>query len=218
MKPLLASIAAPSTARELPFAMENETGYAATTEESILPLTDGTPAAVEEVKVPKLTSSEFGEYNRLAEYMDSFHNHFRVRWNELYATASGKGSKDSNPAKLSPSRFLKAASQFLDTLTMHHNIEETYVFPHLSTRMPAFQKNLVLINQHKQIHAGMEKLGLYLAECREGVRDLRMEEVQELMDSWKDVLWSHLDREVEELGAEKMRQYWSIEEMKSFRF
>lgn len=101
---------------------------------------------------------------------------------------------------------------------MHHNIEETYVFPRLATRMPAFQKNLVLIKQHKQIHTGMDKLEAYLADCRKGVRDLRMEEAQELMDSWKDVLWTHLDREVEELGAEKMRQYWSIQEMKSFGF
>lgn len=101
---------------------------------------------------------------------------------------------------------------------MHHDIEETYVFPRLATRMPAFQKNLVLIKQHKQIHAGMDKLGAYLAECRSGARDLRMDELKELMDSWKDVLWMHLDREVEELGAENMRKYWSIKEMKAIGF
>ncbi|KAF8421695.1 hypothetical protein EV426DRAFT_637731 [Tirmania nivea] len=137
-----------------------------------------------EVKLPKLTASEFLEYNRLAEHMNSFHNHFRVSWNELYAT---RGSHHLS---------LRAASRFLDTLTMHHNIEETYVFPRLATH----------------------KLEAYLGDYEKGVRDLRMEEVQMLMDSWKDVLWTHLDREVEELGAEKMRQYWSIQEMKSFGF
>ena len=101
---------------------------------------------------------------------------------------------------------------------MHHNIEETYVFPRLAARMPAFQKNLTLVSQHKQIHAGMDKLQAYLGDCRSGARDLRMHEVKELMDSWKDVLWAHLDKEVEELGAEKMRRYWSLKEMRAFGF
>ena len=218
--------------------MGNENEHTPGTEDSILDLGDTTRTPVE---CRKLTASEFREYNRLAEHMDSFvgdfpclqiselnmlrsntilegqHNHFRVTWNKLYATASETTGRDLNP-RLSPSQFLRAASRFLDTLTMHHSIEETYIFPRLASRMPAFQQNLTLINQHKQIHTGMDRLQVYLADCRKGVRDLRMSEVKELMDPWRDVLWAHLDNEVEELGAEKMRQYWSLQEIKSFGF
>jgi hypothetical protein len=34
------------------------------------------------------------------------------------------------------------------------------------------------------------------------------------MDSWGTVLWSHLEQEVKTLGAENMRKYWTIEEMR----
>ena len=65
-------MAASSTAGKPLFPMENENENATCTEESALPSKDANLAAVEEVKLPKLTASEFWEYNRLAEHMDSF--------------------------------------------------------------------------------------------------------------------------------------------------
>ena len=41
-----------------------------------------------------------------------------------------------------------------------------------------------------------------------------MEEMKEIMDSFGEVLWQHLDDEVEQLGAENMRKYWTINEMR----
>ena len=38
--------------------------------------------------------------------------------------------------------------------------------------------------------------------------------MKEKMDSWGEVLWKHLDQEVETLGAENMRKYWTLDEMK----
>jgi len=38
--------------------------------------------------------------------------------------------------------------------------------------------------------------------------------LREKMDSWGEVLWKHLDQEVETLGAENMRKYWTLEEMR----
>lgn len=80
--------------------------------------------------------------------------------------------------------------------------------------MPAFRKELELLTQHKQIQAGIEKLEAYLGQCRSGEKDLRTEQMKEIMDSFGDVLWSHLDDEVKELGAENMRKYWTIEELR----
>jgi hypothetical protein len=80
--------------------------------------------------------------------------------------------------------------------------------------MPAFRKELELLTQHKQIHNGIEKLEEYMEKCRSGEKDLRMEELKEIMDSFGDVLWSHLDDEVKQLSGENMRKYWTLEEMR----
>ena len=80
--------------------------------------------------------------------------------------------------------------------------------------MPAFKKELQLLTQHKEIHNGLDKLEAYVDECKAGTKDLRMDELKEIMDSFGEVLWAHLSDEVEQLSAENMRKYWSLEEVK----
>lgn len=104
--------------------------------------------------------------------------------------------------------------QFCSQLDFHHSIEEQHIFPVLAKKMPEFRKELDLLKQHKQIHAGLEKLEAYLEKCRSGEEDLRREEVRSLMDAFGKVLWQHLDEEVQTLRAENMRQYWSVDEMR----
>ena len=84
----------------------------------------------------------------------------------------------------------------------------------LATKMSAFRKELELLTQHKQIHAGLEKFEEYLGQCKSGEKDLRLDELKEVMEGFGDVLWSHLDDEVKQLSAENMRKYWSVEEMR----
>lgn len=96
---------------------------------------------------------------------------------------------------------------------MHHTIEEEHIFPVLAARMPHFREERELLTQHKRIHEGLERLEGYVRECRSGERELRLGEVKGLMDGFGEVLWSHLDEEVVNLGAENMRRYWSLEEM-----
>lgn len=122
------------------------------------------------------------------------------------------------PSGMSLPRFINTGLEFCRMLDMHHNIEERHVFPFLATRMPAFRKELELLTQHKQIHKGLEKFEEYLEKCRDGESEFRMEEMKRLMDAFGDVLWKHLDEEVEELGAERMRLYWSLDEMRRFPF
>ena len=80
--------------------------------------------------------------------------------------------------------------------------------------MEAFREELELLSQHKQIHEGLEKFEDYLGKCRSGEKDLRLDEMKTLMDGFGDVLWQHLDDEVEQLRAENMQKYWTIQEMK----
>jgi len=96
---------------------------------------------------------------------------------------------------------------------MHHTIEEQYFFPPLAKRMPIFAHNDHLISQHEQIHEGLVRLEEYLDACRLGERELRLPELKEVLDSFGEVLWAHLDDEVRTLGAENMRKYWSKEEI-----
>lgn len=81
-------------------------------------------------------------------------------------------------------------------------------------RMPAFRKELELLTQHKLIHEGLEKLQAYLEDCTTGERELRLEEMKRIMDGFGEVLWAHLSDEENQLKAENMRNFWTLEEMK----
>ncbi|KAL7625948.1 hypothetical protein AAE478_002717 [Parahypoxylon ruwenzoriense] len=174
-------------------------------------------------KLPKLTPAEFRGYNRLAEHMDLFHAHFRTAWNSLWATACA-GNSAAGKAKSKTARERSVIGDgiaFVAQLEMHHDIEETYFFPVLARRMPEFRNDgkggagaAELLRQHREIHGGMEGLRSYLRACREGNQDLDMDVLKKQMESWGTVLWTHLDQEVKTLGAENMRKYWTVEEIR----
>ncbi|KAI1503370.1 hypothetical protein F5X99DRAFT_407195 [Biscogniauxia marginata] len=179
-------------------------------------------------KLPPLSPAEFRGYNRLAEHMDMFHEHFRRTWTLLWEAASS----GRRPAGMSLKGFLNEGLSFVSHLETHHSIEETYIFPVLARRMPEFQNSsssppgkgrgeggggggaAELLRQHKEIHKGMEGLESYLRKCRTGETELEMSILKEKMESWGGVLWRHLDQEVKTLGAENMRKYWTIDEIR----
>ena len=103
--------------------------------------------------------------------------------------------------------------QLCQHLTVHHTIEERHIFPELAERMPGFKDDEILIGQHEQIHEGIEKTEKYLTACSFGEKELRLTELKEILDSYGQVLWMHLDEEVRMLGAENMRKYWTKNEI-----
>lgn len=178
-----------------------------------------------------LSAADFRAYNRMSQQMDAFvslpqpdigaaqlqrltmeqHSHFRLTWNQLWSACEGTGKR---PGGLSARQMIMAGLQFCSQLEFHHSIEEQHIFPVLAKKMPEFRKELELLRQHKQIHAGLEKLESYLENCRTGEADLRREEVKRLMEGFGEVLWKHLDEEVQTLGADNMRKYWTLDEMR----
>ncbi|KAL8694844.1 MAG: hypothetical protein Q9218_000603 [Villophora microphyllina] len=152
-----------------------------------------------------------GDPDVMAEHMELFHNRFRQTWNVLYAAASGS----KRPQGMSIKQLLNVGLDFCEHLHMHHTIEEMHIFPVLARKMPAFRRELQLLSQHKQIHAGLDQFQAYLQDCTAGERELRMPELKSLMDGFGTVLWTHLSDEVEQLGAPNMRKFWSVEEMKA---
>ena len=179
---------------------------------------------------PKLSQTEYRTYNRMAEVMEYYvkisyllkhsqtqilnvpqHSHFRQTWKLLYEACSNA----KRPAQMSIRQFLNTGLTFCNHLHAHHSIEEMHIFPVLARKMPAFQEELELLTQHKQIHSGLEKFQAYLQECIAGERELRMEEMKSLMDDFGKVLWAHLADEVDQLAAENMRKYWTVAEMEA---
>jgi hypothetical protein len=53
-----------------------------------------------------------------------------------------------------------------------------------------------------------------LKSVKNGEKELELTVLKGKMDSWGKVLWTHLDQEVKTLGAENMRKYWTLEEMR----
>lgn len=162
-----------------------------------------------ETPLPELSAEDFRIYNRLATMMDAYHNHFRHTWTMLYKAAT----TGTRPAGLSMRQYISYGLQLCRSLTIHHTIEEEYVFPELAQRMPIFGDKDLLITQHQALHVGLVKMEAYLRECLSGEKELRMEEMKTIMGSFGDVLWTHLDLEVKQLQADSMRRYWTKEEI-----
>ncbi|GJC80752.1 hypothetical protein ColLi_03590 [Colletotrichum liriopes] len=163
-------------------------------------------------ELPPLTPAEFKVYNQMAEKMEYFHNHFRRQWTLLHdAATTGR-----RPQNMTLKQFLDTGLQFAQHLTAHHGIEETYVFPMLARKMPEFRGGRAeLLRQHKEIHKGLDGFEEYLHRCRSRETELELSVLKEKMDSWGGVLWTHLDQEVVTLGAENMRRYWTMEEVRN---
>ena len=179
--------------------------------------------------LPSLSREDSDTYARMGITMEWYHNNFRNTWKVLYgACSSGK-----RPANMSIRQFLNTGSEFAHHLTMHHTIgippflelairhyslmtlvEEQHIFPVLAQRMPAFRKELELLAQHKQIHNGLDKFEAYIDDCKAGNRDMRMDELKVIMDSFGTVLWAHLQDEVNQLSVDNMRKYWSLDEVR----
>jgi hemerythrin-like domain-containing protein len=124
---------------------------------------------------------------------------------------------NQRPGNLSLKQFISMGLRMCSQLSMHHAIEEQHIFPILARKMPEFKagRNAAeLLRQHREIHKGMDEFEEYLNRCRSGETELELRVMKEKMDSWGEVLWKHLDQEVETLGAENMRKYWSLEEMR----
>jgi glutamate-1-semialdehyde aminotransferase len=130
-------------------------------------------------------------------------------WNRLYGVASTNRLSDGFTA----STFMNLGLRFCGGLDAHHTAEERRLYPILAKRMPAFQEDLELLSQHKEIHAGLTRLSSLLNGYKYGQNPLSLGEVKECMDGFGEVLWKHLDEEVVQLSPDKLSMYWSVDEV-----
>ncbi|KAJ6593952.1 hypothetical protein B0H19DRAFT_1056357 [Mycena capillaripes] len=102
-------------------------------------------------------------------------------------------------------------------LTMHHTIEERHIFPILAKRMPEFSTETddAHIASHKGIHKGLEELSTLVHKFKKEPSTYSPTEMQACLDSFRDVLFTHLDAEVNDLRGENMKKYWTLEELEA---
>ncbi|KAI9891015.1 MAG: hypothetical protein M1814_003366 [Vezdaea aestivalis] len=167
--------------------------------------------------LPPLSKSDFRAFNSFAERMDRFHSHFRSQW-QVLQTAS---KTQHLPARTSQRQLLNLGLTFCSQLEMHHNIEESYVFPVLGQRMAHFSHGKQageMVAQHVLIHKGLVGLQEWLVDVRDEEKQFSFEALEEKMDVFGEVLFQHLDEEVRNLGAEEMRRFWSLKEFRELPF
>lgn len=67
---------------------------------------------------------------------------------------------------------------------------------------------------HRQIHAGLDAYHALLVSWKSNPSAYSPKDLRANMDSWREVLFRHLDEEVADLGKENMLKFWTLEEVK----
>ncbi|KAF2761736.1 hypothetical protein EJ05DRAFT_183439 [Pseudovirgaria hyperparasitica] len=176
-----------------------------------------------------LTSYEYRLFNKMAVGMDAFHEGFRQTWTELLSICNA----GRLPSDITPGAYVGKFLEWCAALDRHHALEEEHVFPKLGMKMPVFRPDFSepsidqkgcktrpeIYAQHREIHTGLDTLHEYLkAWAREEKIEVDLVEIKRQMDGFGEVLWRHMDEEVQMLKAENMMLYWTKEEMEGLPF
>ncbi|KAJ7783232.1 hemerythrin/HHE cation-binding motif-containing protein [Mycena metata] len=145
--------------------------------------------------------------------MASFHNYFKQEFNTIYDLADGSFTKRG----MSLSSYLEIAKRLNSHLTMHHTIEERHFFPILAKRMPEFSTETddAHIDAHKGIHKGLDELSTLVHKFKKEPSSYSPDEMRACLDGFREVLFTHLDAEVNDLRGENMKKYWTLEELEA---
>jgi len=160
-----------------------------------------------QAQMPALSAHEERRWNRLSNNMSHFHEHFKQEFNALYELADGSFNKHG----LSLAGYLRVAQDLKKSLTMHHTIEERFIFPTLALRMPQFKGEH--LESHKGIHDGLDQLDALLTRYKSNPSSYSPTDMRACLDSWREVLFRHLDEEVADLRGENLRKYWTLQEV-----
>jgi hypothetical protein len=72
--------------------------------------------------------------------------------------------------------------------------------------MPQFARNGDHLKEHEEIHHGLDEYVAYIKKCRKDNKEWDGEKMKSIMDSFRGVLFKHLDHEVESLSGEEMKK------------
>jgi hypothetical protein len=72
--------------------------------------------------------------------------------------------------------------------------------------MPHFAKNGDHLKEHEEIHHGLDEYVVYIKKVKKNPKEWDGEKLRSIMDSFREVLFKHLDHEVESLSGEEMKK------------
>jgi len=159
------------------------------------------------------SAQEERKWNRLGNKMSQFHEWYKQEFNTLYELADGSFSRRG----MSLSLYLNSAKSLNNHLTMHHTIEERYLFPILAKSMPQFAENGdgAHITSHQGIHEGLVELDRLVTQWKTTPSTYSPTDMRACLDNFRDVLFRHLDEEVADLRGDNLKKYITLEELES---
>ncbi|KZO90103.1 hypothetical protein CALVIDRAFT_569366 [Calocera viscosa TUFC12733] len=150
-----------------------------------------------------MSAAEERKWNQLSNTMQQFHNHFRMSFDDLYETAD---RKRVGPSLLA---FFREAMDLVRYLEMHHTIEEVHIFPILQKKMPNFGKGA----KHRNSHKGLDRLETLINRYRDEPSTYSPIEFRACLDSFREILFTHLDEEVEDLRGDNLKKFYTLAEV-----
>lgn len=149
----------------------------------------------------------------MSERMTSFHNWFKEEYKIIYKSADGSYTKRG----LSLPRYLDTIVAFNYHLHAHHTTEERLVFPVLAKEIPKFARNTRdgHVDSHQAIHKSLQNLLKNVDKWRKEPTSYSPTEMIGALDRLAEVLFEHLDREIEDIRGDKLKPYFKLEEIES---
>ncbi|KAF5386220.1 hypothetical protein D9615_002232 [Tricholomella constricta] len=162
-------------------------------------------------KVTYASPEEEMRWNSLSERMTAFHNWFKEEYRTIYASADGSFTKRG----LSLQRYLDTIVAFNSHLHAHHTTEERLVFPILATGIPKFARNARdgHVDSHRVIHDALQSLLRHVAKWRKDPTTYSPTEMKAALEKLAGVRFEHLDQEVEDIRGDKLKPYFTLEEI-----
>lgn len=143
--------------------------------------------------------------------MSMFHNMFKEEFNQLYKLADGSYKNYGHTL----SDYLQLAQGFNHHLTLHHTLEERYIFPSLGKYLPQFSQaaNGAHLQSHHNIHEGLDNLDALVKKWVKEPTSYSPIEMKSCLDGFREALFHHLDEEVRDLQGENLMKYMTLEEV-----
>jgi hypothetical protein len=78
--------------------------------------------------------------------------------------------------------------------------------------MPQFASDGDHLKEHEGIHRGLDQYAAYIKKCKKERKEWDGKKLRSIMDSFRDILFRHLDHELVSLEGENMKKVTSFHE------
>lgn len=134
--------------------------------------------------------------------MAYFHNSHKRTFNRSYTHAYDYAEQGQ-----SLKSFLRESYNLVIHLGNHHRIEESYIFPLLARKHPAFRNDAEHKSSHKAIHDGLERYSSFLRNAMADESMYSPAKLREILDSFREPLMRHLDDEIRDLQPDSLKAH-----------